>query len=79
MTGDADSQCGRVPPAAHSLPSLEKNNQRQTASEQHPEQNTRAELTGDLDGPVRPVILLIWFIEIIHKVVLWIIFILSFL
>lgn len=38
-----------------------------------------AGLTGDLDRPVRPVILVIWLINIIHKVVLWIIVIISFL
>lgn len=76
---ETDSLNGRAPPAAHSLPSLEDNNQRQTASKQHLEQNTRAEFTGDLDCPVRPVILLIWFIQIIHKVVLGIIIIISFL
>lgn len=77
---ETDSLNGRAPPAARSLPSLEDNTQRQTsASEQHLDQETRAELTGDLDCPVRPVILLIWFIQIIHKVVLGIIIIISFL
>lgn len=50
-----------------------------SASEELLNQKKEADFTGNLDGPICPVILLIWFIKIIYKVVFWIIIIISFL